>query len=110
MESIKWDKIYKKAKAFGTGLAQFLNGLISPRLFGNVGKTIAGALNTAIYAALSFGTTFNWKNLGNSIATGINKFFDTFDFAALAQTINVWVQGIWDTLTTAIKKIKWEKV
>lgn len=110
MESIKWDKVYAKAKSFGKGLAQFLNGLISPRLFGNVGKTIAGALNTAIYAALSFGTTFNWKNLGNSIATGINKFFDTFDFAALAQTINVWVQGIWDTLTTAIKKIKWEKV
>jgi hypothetical protein len=110
MESIKWDKVYKKAKAFGTGLAQFLNGLISPRLFGNVGKTIAGALNTAIYAALSFGTTFNWKNLGNSIAKGINKFFDTFDFAAFGKTVNTWVHGIWTTLTTAIKKIKWENV
>lgn len=110
MESIKWDKVYKKAKAFGTGLAQFLNGLISPRLFGNVGKTIAGALNTAIYAALSFGTTFKWKNLGNSIATGINKFFDTFDFAAFGKTVNTWVHGIWTTLTTAIKKIKWENV
>ena len=41
MESIDWDKVYEKAENFGKGLADFLNGLISPRLFGNVGKTIA---------------------------------------------------------------------
>ena len=110
MESINWDKIYSKARNFGKGLADFLNGLINPRLFGNVGKTIAGALNTAIYATLSFGQTFDWSNLGKSLAEGINKFFKTFDFKALAEDINVWVQGVYKTIKTMIENIKWSDV
>jgi hypothetical protein len=110
MESINWDKIYSKAKNFGKGLADFLNGLINPRLFGNVGKTIAGALNTAIYATLSFGQTFDWSNFGKSLAEGINKFFKTFDFKALAEDINTWVQGVYKTIKTMIENIKWSDV
>lgn len=110
MNRINWNKIYSKAKNFGKGLAEFLNGLISPELFGAVGRTIAGALNTAVYTALSFGQTFDWTNLGLSIANGINEFFRTFDFASLAETINVWVQGIRDTILTAITNIDWMDV
>lgn len=110
MESIDWDSIYSKARNFGKGLADFLNGLITPRLFGDVGMTIASALNTAIYSALSFGEEFDWTNLGNSIAAGVNRFFETFDFSALGRTINTWVHGIYDTITTAIGNIKWSEV
>lgn len=110
MESIDWDRIYSKARNFGKGLADFLNGLITPRLFGDVGMTIARALNTAIYAALSFGEKFDWTNLGDSIAAGVNRFLETFDFSALGRTINTWVHGIYDTITTAIGNIKWSEV
>ena len=110
MESIDWDNIYSKARNFGKGLADFLNGLITPRLFGDVGMTIASALNTAIYSALSFGEEFDWTNLGDSIAAGVNRFFETFDFSALGRTINTWVHGIYDTITTAIGNIKWSEV
>lgn len=110
MESIDWDRIYSKARNFGKGLADFLNGLITPRLFGDVGMTIASALNTAIYSALSFGEEFDWTNLGDSIAEGVNRFFETFDFSALGRTINTWVHGIYDTITTAIGNIKWSEV
>lgn len=110
MESIDWDSIYEKARNFGTGLAQFLNGLISPRLFGNVGRTIANSLNTVMYAALSFGEEFDWRNLGLSIASGINKFFSNFDFTSLAKTINTWVQGLFETMTVAISHVDWGKI
>lgn len=110
LESIQWDKVYKVASNFGTGLAEFLNGLITPKLFSAVGGTIAGALNTAIYTALSFGETFDWTNLGESIAAGINRFFKDFDFKALAETLNVWAKGIIDALTTALRKTDWKKV
>lgn len=110
MESIDWDRIYSKARNFGKGLADFLNGLITPRLFGDVGMTIASALNTAIYAALSFGEEFDWTNLGDSIAAGVNRFFETFDFSSLGRIINTWVHGIYDTITTAIGNIKWSEV
>lgn len=103
LEGIDWAKIYEKARNFGSGLASFLNGLISPRLFGDVGRTIASALNTAIQAALSFGQTFDFEDFGLSIAAAINEFFATFDFAGLAQTLNTWVDGIKKAIATAIK-------
>lgn len=107
MNGINWEKVYEGARNFGKGLADFLNGLISPELFGAVGRTIAGALNTAIYAALAFGERFDWKDFGLSIATGINEFFKTFDFASLAETINVWAKGILDAIITAIDNTDW---
>lgn len=105
MESIDWKKIYQKADNFGKGLADFLNGLISPRLFYDLGATIAGSLNTALHFLDSFGTTFDWTNFGLSIANGINGFFENFDFALLAKTINAWVQGIYTALITEAKNL-----
>lgn len=110
LNSINWDSVYQGARNFGKGLADFLNGLISPELFGAVGRTIAGALNTAIYAALSFGETFDFYDFGVSIATGINEFFRTFDFGALAETLNVWVNGIEESIIAALSHINWGNI
>lgn len=114
MESIDWDKAYEKARGFGKGLASFLNGLFAGQngktLFGEVGRTIASALNTAIYAALSFAEEFDFKQFGYNIADGINNFFRTFDFKSLAKTLNKWVDGIKEAFFTAIKNIDWKAV
>lgn len=114
MRGIKWDEVYAKASGFGSGLAKFLNGLFEGQkgttLFGETGKLIANSLNTALHGLDSFGTTFNWKQFGNSIADGINKFFQNFDFALLAQTLNAWAQGAFDAVTTALSKISWKDV
>ncbi len=114
MESIDWDSVYEKARNFGTGLAQFLNGLFAGSngitLFGEVGKTIASALNTVVYAALSFGKEFDFEQFGYNIADGINNFFATFDFAALAETLNTWANGILKVASESITNIDWKKV
>lgn len=114
MRGIEWDKVYAKASGFGSGLAKFLNGLFEGQkgttLFGETGKLIANSLNTVLHGLDSFGTTFNWKQFGNSIADGINKFFQNFDFALLAQTLNSWAQGAFDAVTTALSKISWKDV
>lgn len=114
MQGIEWDEVYAKASGFGSGLAKFLNGLFEGQkgttLFGETGKLIANSLNTVLHALDSFGTTFNWKQFGNSIADGINKFFQNFDFALLAQTLNAWAQGAFDAVTTALSKISWKDV
>lgn len=107
---IPWTKVYEGARNFGKGLADFLNGLISPTLFGAVGRTIANSLNTAIYAALSFGQTFDFYEFGTSIATGINEFFRDFDFASLAETLNVWVDGIKNTIIGFLNTISGEDI
>lgn len=110
MNSIDWDKTYESAKNWGKGLANFLNGLISPELFGATGRTIAGSLNSALYFLNSFGTTFDWSDFGNSIATGINEFFKTFDFKNAADTINVWFKGVLTTVATMFKNTDFELI
>lgn len=110
LESIDWDSAYKGAENFGKGLADFLTGLISPQLFYATGKTIANSLNTAITASLSFTDNFDFDDLGLSIASGINGFFQNFDFKKFAKAINGWVDGIEDTVFTALKNISWSDV
>ena len=107
LRSIDWQEVYQGAKDFGSGLASFLNGLISVDLFSATGATIAGALNTAIYTSLSFGETFDWEDFGLSIATGINEFFGTYDFKAMGKNINVWVNGLITTLSTMLDSTDW---
>jgi phage-related protein len=108
--SIDWDAIYKKADKFGTGLASFLNGLISPDTFSVLGATIAGALNTALHFLDSFGTEFKWDNFGLSIAEGLNTFFSTFDFVLAADTANKWINGILTTLIKAVRGTDWAMI
>ena len=107
LRGIDWQKVYQGAKDFGFGLADFLNGLISPDLFGATGRTIAGALNTAIYSSLAFGTEFDFDEFGSSIAQGVNEFFDEFDFVAFGQNIVTWAKGLKDALVVAIAEIEW---
>lgn len=111
MEGIDWDSVYEKARGFGKGLANFLNGLLAydgegKTLFGTIGKTLANTLNTVVYSALSFGQTFDFRQLGVNIADGINNIFRNFDFEALAETLNVWVDGIWEFIGGFLEKIE----
>ena len=105
LNSINWDKIYQTAKNFGKGLATFLNGLISPELFGALGTTIANAITTALLFLNTFGTTFDWKDFGHSIAEGIKKFVEHSPLKLAVNTFNVWAKGILDTLITAVRDL-----
>lgn len=107
LRKINWNDAYESARNFGRGFAQFLNGLISPELFWEVGHSIGGALNTALYAALEFGKEFDWSNFGLSIAAGINGFFSTFDFSALGSAASVFAIGLLDTIATALENTDW---
>ena len=98
LDNIPWDTIQEKVKNFAHNLAELLNGFFQPETFESIGKTIAEALNTAIDFAFEFGTTFDFTNFGLSLAAAVNGFFKTFDFAQFADTIDVWVQGLWDAI------------
>lgn len=110
MNKIPWNDIYEKARGFGKGLAEFLNGLISPELFGALGQTIGGAINTALNFLNSFGETFEWSEFGLSIATGINKWFETTDFALAGDTVHTWIAGILDAGIALLENTDFEQI
>lgn len=113
LENIDWENIKNKAAQLGTKLASLVNGFFTPRLFGNIGTTIAEGLNTALRFLYNFGVEFDAHEFMYSIVTGITKFFETFDFALLAETLNVWVDNLKDAIKGAIDGITdadWKKI
>lgn len=102
MESIKWEDIYEKASGFGTGLAQFLNGLISPELFADLGTTVAGAINTALHFLDSFGETFEWDEFGESLGTGLTNFLSGIEWETALSAAKNWGSGLATALNNFI--------
>lgn len=105
-----WDEIYEKARNFGKGLADFLNGLIQPDTFHKLGKTIAGAIMTAITALASFSEEADWEQYGESLGEGINGFFEEFDGKEFADGVNKFAKGILEAIKKALKTVDWGEV
>lgn len=127
LDSIKWDTIKQTAEKSGKSFATFLNGIFGNKdLFNESGEAVAEAFNTAVNLAFGFADNFNFKEAGSSVATAINKAFETFDAAKLASTGNKIVSGILnaaigflDTLETDeigtkfgefLKTLEWENI
>lgn len=104
LNSIDWDKVYQGARNFGTGLANFLNGLISPDLFSALGRTIAGCLNTALHFLDSFGEQFDWVDFGTSIAAGINAALGAIDWETALSAAKNWGTGIANAINAFIRR------
>lgn len=112
---IEWDKVYAKASGFGTGLAEFLNGLFSEDKKGNsvftaTADVIAGALNTAIFASKGFTDKFKFETFGNNIAHGFNRFFKKFKWKKCAEAINGWVDGFWKFVHGFFDDLSWKDI
>ena len=112
---IEWDKIYAKASGFGTGLAEFLNGLFSEDKKGNsvftaTADVIAGALNTAIFASKGFTDKFKFETFGRNVAHGFNRFFKKFKWKQCAEAINGWVDGFWKFVRGFFDDLSWKDV
>ena len=88
----------------GEKFGNLLNGFISPTTFGNFGEKVAQGINNAVQFALGMGRTFDFVNLGNSLAEAANKFFKKLDAKSLAEAISVWVRGALKTVNTFFKK------
>lgn len=112
---IEWDKVYAKASGFGTGLAEFLNGLFSEDKKGNsvftaTADVIAGALNTAIFASKGFTDKFDFETFGKNVARGFNRFFKKFKWKQCAEAINGWVDGFWKFVHGFFDDLSWKDI
>ena len=114
MESINWEKVYEKARGFGKGLADFLNGMFAgesgKRLFSNLGATIAGAINTSMYAVNEFAKNFKWDEFGENLAEGLNSFFRKWKPVLTAHTFYNTANGILDAIISALDHVDWKLI
>lgn len=110
LNGIDWNDVYKGAQNFGTGLANFLNGLISPELFGALGRTIGNSINTVLHGLNSYVETFDWRDFGKSLATGLSNFLKSWNFKLTAETFSNIASGILSGLASFFSTLGDEKV
>lgn len=120
MDNVDWNTVYAKASDFGAGLAMFLNGLFATtynknskeyeNVFTAVGKTIAGALNTALNFLNSFGDSFDFSGFGKSFGNGLSSFLMKFDWKTALSSSKKWGAGLADTLNGFLEETDWTLV
>lgn len=109
--SIPWDKIQAAARKLGKQLGSLLNGILSDfRLWEELGYALAQGINTALIFLVNFLSQFDFEQIGNNIADGLNTAFGNIDWELLAQTIIVGINGLVDLLYGFMSYIDLEKI
>jgi predicted lipid-binding transport protein (Tim44 family) len=110
LEAIPWDKIKSGAGKFGKGLAEFMNGLLDPKLFEDIGITWAEWLNTKFTFIGNFVKHFDWSRAGFTFASAINGFINTIDVKLIATAMSDAIKGALDMTIAFISNINWRKL
>ena len=113
MDNIDWNSIYEKARGFGSGLAEFLNGLFSGdpehNVFASLGRTVAGAINTALNFFDSFAEEFDFTTFGTNLASFFVEAVENIDWTMAGSAFHRWMQGIKDAFVAFVKYLSENK-
>lgn len=103
LEKIPWNKIKKTLRKVAKSIATFLNGFLeTPKLFTNIGKTIAEGMNSAFEFVDSFVQNFHWDSLGQAIHDAIQGVCDALDWSVIYRTFRGLGSGIGEAINYAI--------
>lgn len=94
LEKIPWNNIKKTLNKIAKSIATFLNGLVDEIKWDKLGENIAEGLNTAIGAAYTFWTTFDWLKFGESLGTAVDSFIKEFDADKFGELLGAKLRGI----------------
>ena len=101
-----FDNMNNKANDFADNIVEvFKSGD-----FESIGAAVADGINSIVHSALTIGENFDWPEFGTSLASIINGFFDNFDFGALADSIDAWIQGLASAIIAFIKEFDFASV
>lgn len=102
---MQWDTALSASKNWGAGIGKTLAGFIKEADFAEVGRAVGNFIKTQVVFFLSLGSEIPWADLGTKLAETINGAIETFPASELAETINVWVQGLWDLFVNMVKNV-----
>ena len=111
LKNIDWDTVYKKARLFGRGLADFLNGyLADAEFFYEKGRFIANGINTIANAIDSFFDRFDGWQLGVDWGSYVNGFNENLDWNVIRSAAYEMAHDIAQTINGAFVTIDWKMV
>lgn len=99
-----------KAVTWAQRTAELLNGLVAGTNWTLIGKTLADGLKTAIDSLATFIEKFNWRTLGEQLATGIYSLISGIKLDRLIEGMNALAIGFYNFFSGAIQAINWQQV
>lgn len=111
LQSIDWDKVYEKARKFGKGFAQFLNGLLlESETFYEIGRFFANGVNTFAHGLDAFHKEFDGFKLGVDIGSVINGFIENLDWKVIQSAAVEKAHDLAQTINGAFLTINWKEL
>lgn len=136
-EMFTFPGVYDKVVIIGEEVARALNDFVNQIDWATLGGALGAGLNLALALLVSFVYTFDWLNLGASLATMINNaiaeidwynvgmllwakfkiaietlagFLSNLDVVQLAQAASNIVIGFFNSMTETIQNIDWNRI
>lgn len=95
LDTVNWDDAFSAAEGFGTGLADFLNGILNtPGLFEKIGTTVGNLINVSLAKLNAFAWEFEWDKLGEAIQTTIVSALGTINWDLVHSTVAGFATGL----------------
>lgn len=111
LQGIDWDELYKKARRFGTGLGEFINGLLyDSETFYEIGKFLAGGVNLLANAVDAYHQQFNGFQWGVDIGNVINGFTENLDWRVIKSAAEGLAHDVAQTINGVLVTTKWDFV
>lgn len=93
----------------GKAFADLLNGTFEKVSFGEIADTLATGLNGAFESLYEFTTNFEWTDLVDNIANGINTFISEFKWKENGQKLEAFLEDLCSSLVDFAEKTDWEE-
>lgn len=93
----------------GKAVADGLNGTFEKVSFGEIGDTLATGMNGAFESLYQFTLNFEWTDLVDNIADGINTFASEFDWEGNGQKLEAFLDNLCSSLVDMAEKTDWEE-
>lgn len=100
----KLEGLPERAKAWTSAFAEELNTLVDKVHWDTLGEDIGQGLNVVVYALNGFFETFEWYDLGTSLATAVNSAIKKFDAAEFGKLLGNKFNSMWDTALGFVTK------
>lgn len=108
--NLDWGIIKSAAYEMAHDITGTINGFFETANWRDVGHTIAEGINTAVKFVSTFWNEIEWDVIGRAIGVSVNQFFEDIDAVELAHLFKGKIQAILDLANNFLETADFEKI
>lgn len=111
IDTLDWDVISHAVTGVAKGIADFFNTIFdAKKTWGDLGNTIAKAINTIIHGLYIFVHNFDFADFGSAIATGLGNALSNIAYWKLGDVLATGINGAFEALYNFAVTFPWSRL